>query len=81
MHSMGIYLCHGLVWWTWDAWLLLELLARGTPYWAAVTVVFVTGYAILIPLAMCFTYTFEHWATLFSKAVWRLASGGLGRKV
>lgn len=80
-HSMAYYLCHGIIFWTWGAWLCLALLERNVPYWATILVVFVTSYTLLTALCICFTYTFEWWSILFSKAVWRASSGGLGRKV
>ncbi|PWN34137.1 uncharacterized protein FA14DRAFT_173845 [Meira miltonrushii] len=80
-HSMAFYLCHGIVFWTWGAWLCLTMLEKGAPYWAATLVTFITSYIFLSVFAVCFTYTFEHWALLFSKAVWRASSGGYGRKV
>lgn len=81
VHSMSIYLLHGIVWWTWAAWLSLTMLTHGVPYWATVLICLLTGYPLLFVMAVLFTYTFEHWATLLSKAIWRAASGQLGRKV
>lgn len=80
-HSMAFYLCHGIVFWTWGAWLCLTMLKNGAPYWAAALATFLTSYIWLGLFALCFTATFEHWAMLFSKACWRAASGGYGRKV
>lgn len=80
-HSMAFYLCHGIIFWTWGAWLCLTLLEHNVPYWAAILLVFTTSYTLLTALCICFTYTFEWWSILFSKAVWRASSGGLGRKV
>lgn len=80
-HAFAVFLMHGVVWWTWSAWLCLALLTAGVPYWATILVVFVTSYALLMVVAECFTATFDSWGGLFSKAVWRATSGGLGRKV
>ncbi|SPO29629.1 uncharacterized protein UTRI_05451 [Ustilago trichophora] len=80
-HAFAVFLMHGVVWWTWSAWLCLSMLAAGVPYWATILVVFVTSYAMLFIVAECFTATFDYWGGLFSKAVWRSTSGGLGRKV
>lgn len=81
IHSMSVYLLHGIVWWTWSAWLVMTMLTAGAPYWAATLVALITGYALLFVMCICFTYTFKVWATLFAKAVWRAISGKMGRKV
>ncbi|UZJ53603.1 hypothetical protein CBS101457_002923 [Exobasidium rhododendri] len=81
IHSMSIYLLHGVVFWTWDAWLCLTMLKNGAPYWGAVLACFFTGYVLLFIVAICFTYTFEVWAVLFAKSIWRAASGNIGRRV
>ena len=81
IHSMSVYLLHGVCFWTWDAWLCLTMLKNGAPYWAAVLTCFITGYMLLFAMCICFTYTFEVWATLLAKAVWRACSGNMGRKV
>ncbi|SJX64811.1 uncharacterized protein SRS1_15240 [Sporisorium reilianum f. sp. reilianum] len=80
-NAFAVFLMHGVVWWTWSAWLCLTLLAAGVPYWATILVVVVTSYALLFAVAECFTATFDTWGGLFSKAVWRATSGGVGRKV
>ena len=74
-NAMAYFLCHGLIFWTWGAWLCIALLRVNTPYWAAILVVFVTSYMWLTLLCICFTATFESWSVLFSKATWRAASG------
>ncbi len=79
-HAFAVFLMHGVVWWTWSAWLCLTMLAAGAPYWATILVVFVTSYAMLMLVCECFTATFDYWGGLISKAVWRATSGGLGRK-
>ncbi|KAJ1025142.1 hypothetical protein NDA16_002648 [Ustilago loliicola] len=80
-HAFAVFLMHGVVFWTWSAWLCLTMLAAGAPYWATILVVFFTSYGILFVVAECFTATFDTWGGLFSKAVYRATSGGLGRKV
>ncbi|SNX83940.1 uncharacterized protein MEPE_02648 [Melanopsichium pennsylvanicum] len=80
-HAFAVFLIHGVVWWTWAAWLCLTMLAAGVPYWATILVVLLTSYALLFVLVELFTATFDYWGVLFSKAVWRATSGGLGRKV
>lgn len=80
-HAFAVFLMHGVVWWTWAAWLCVTMLAAGAPYWATILVVFFTSYGLLFLVAECFTATFDAWGGLFSKAVWRATSGGLGRKV
>ena len=80
-HAFAVFLMHGVVWWTWSAWLCLTLLAWDVPYWATILVVVTTSYALLFVVAECFTATFDKWGGLFSKAVWRATSGGVGRKV
>jgi peptidoglycan/LPS O-acetylase OafA/YrhL len=42
-NAFSLYLLHGIIFWTWGAWLCLKLLIIGTPYWAAITVVFITS--------------------------------------
>ncbi|SOV01561.1 uncharacterized protein UDID_06805 [Ustilago sp. UG-2017a] len=79
-HAFAVFLMHGVVFWTWSAWLCLTMLAAGAPYWATILVVFVTSYGMLFMVAECFTATFDTWGGLLSKAVWRATSGGLGRK-
>ncbi|EST09313.1 Acyltransferase 3 [Kalmanozyma brasiliensis GHG001] len=78
-HAFAVFLMHGVVFWTWSAWLCLTLLTAGVPYWATILVVFFTSYGMLFIVAECFTATFDSWGGLFSKAVWRATSGGLGR--
>ncbi|CDS00367.1 uncharacterized protein SPSC_00888 [Sporisorium scitamineum] len=80
-NAFAVFLMHGVVWWTWSAWLCLTLLAAGVPYWATILVVVTTSYALLFAVAECFTATFDTWGGHFSKAVWRATSGGVGRKV
>ncbi|KIS67250.1 uncharacterized protein UMAG_04354 [Mycosarcoma maydis] len=80
-HAFAVFLMHGVIWWTWSAWLCLTMLAAGVPYWATILVVFFTSYALLMVVAECFTATFDSWGGVFSKAVWRSTSAGLGRKV
>lgn len=79
--AMAVFLMHGVIWWTWSAWLCLTMLTAGVPYWATILVVFVTSYGLLMVVADLFTATFDNWGGLISKAVWRATSGGLGRKV
>ncbi len=59
IHSMGIYLLHGIIWWTWACWLCITLFTAGVPYWACVLVACATGYMLLILFVICFTNTFE----------------------
>ncbi|PWN53723.1 hypothetical protein IE53DRAFT_383764 [Violaceomyces palustris] len=80
-HSLAYFLCHGVIFWSWGAWLCVTMLAAGAPYWATILVVFFTSYSLLTILCVCFTYTFEYWGILLSKSVWRATSGGYGRKV
>ncbi|UZJ55558.1 hypothetical protein CBS101457_004878 [Exobasidium rhododendri] len=80
-HSMAYYLCHGIIFWTWGAWLCITMLTAGASYWSSILVVFITSYFWLTILCICFTYTFELWSIMFSKACWRAASSALGRKV
>ncbi|PWZ00053.1 hypothetical protein BCV70DRAFT_104364 [Testicularia cyperi] len=80
-HAFAVFLIHGVVFWTWSAWLCMAMLTAGVPYWATILVVFVTSYALLFLVCECFTRTFDSWGGTISKAVWRATSGGLGRKV
>ncbi|KAI3476254.1 hypothetical protein L1887_62172 [Cichorium endivia] len=77
---LPVFLMHGVVWWTWSAWLCLTMLAAGAPYWATILVVFVTSYAMLMLVAECFTATFDYWGGLISKAVWRATLGWPGQE-
>ncbi|EPQ26678.1 uncharacterized protein PFL1_05657 [Pseudozyma flocculosa PF-1] len=79
-HSFAVFLCHGIIFWTWSAWLCLNMLKVGAPYWATILVVVTTSYALLMLLCECFTRTFDYWGGLFSKSVWRATSGGYNRK-
>ena len=79
-HAFAVFLCHGVVFWSWGAWLCLAMLKAGAPYWLTILVVFLTSYSLLMLFCEFFTRTFDHWGGLFCKAVWRATSGGLGRK-
>ncbi|KAE8225451.1 hypothetical protein CF319_g1806 [Tilletia indica] len=80
-NAFSLYLCHGVAFWSWGAWSCLQLLKAGVPYWATITIVFITSYIILFAMCECFTRTFDVWGIGISKAIWRAASGGLGRRV
>ncbi|KAN0062765.1 hypothetical protein ACQY0O_004960 [Thecaphora frezii] len=79
--SFAIFLCHGMVFWTWSAWLCLTMLKAGAPYWATILVVMVTSYGLLALLCEVWTRTVDYWGALFSKSVWRATSGGFNRKL
>ncbi|KAK0552264.1 hypothetical protein OC846_002961 [Tilletia horrida] len=80
-NAFSLYLCHGVAFWSWGAWLCLQLLNVGVPYWATILVVFITSYIILFIMCECFTRTFDVWGIGVSKSIWRAQSGGLGRRV
>ncbi|CAD6900522.1 unnamed protein product [Tilletia controversa] len=80
-NAFSLYLCHGVAFWSWGAWSCLQLLKAGVPYWATVTIVFITSYIILFIMCECFTRTFDVWGIGLSKSIWRAQSGGLGRRV
>ena len=47
-HTLTIYLIHGVVFWSWGAWLTITLAGNvGLPYWAVVIVVAVTSYVFI----------------------------------
>lgn len=79
-NAFSLYLLHGIIFWTWGAWLCLALLDIGTPYSVAVTIVFFTSYALLALFCELFTRTFDAWGVSMSKALWRYTSAGLGRR-
>lgn len=79
-NAFSLFLLHGTIFWSWGAWLCLQLLKVGTPYWATVTIVFITSYSILAVMCELFTRTFDAWGVSVSKALWRYTSGGLGRR-
>ncbi|TKY87309.1 hypothetical protein EX895_003986 [Sporisorium graminicola] len=79
-HSMAYFLLHGIIFWTWGAWLSVTMLTRGINYFATIMVVFFTSYIWLTLFCVCFTYTFEYWGIIASKAFWRATSGNLGRR-
>ncbi|KAK0519555.1 hypothetical protein OC834_007340 [Tilletia horrida] len=80
-NAFSLYLCHGVAFWSWGAWLCLQLLKVGLPYWATITIVFITSYIILFAMCECFTRTFDVWGIGVSKSMWRAQTGGLGRRV
>ncbi|EST07846.1 Acyltransferase 3 [Kalmanozyma brasiliensis GHG001] len=79
-HSMAYFLLHGIIFWTWGSWLCVHMLTAGINYFATVMVVFVTCYILLTVFCIAFTYTFEYWGIIASKAFWRATSGNLGRR-
>ncbi|CDS00854.1 hypothetical protein [Sporisorium scitamineum] len=79
-HSMAYFLLHGIIFWTWGAWLSVTMLTKGINYFATIMVVFVTSYIWLALFCVCFTCTFEYWGIIASKAFWRATSGNLGRR-
>ncbi|CBQ72133.1 conserved hypothetical protein [Sporisorium reilianum SRZ2] len=79
-HSMAYFLLHGIIFWTWGSWLSVMMLTRGVNYFATIMVVFFTSYFWLTLFCICFTYTFEYWGIIASKAFWRATSGNLGRR-
>lgn len=80
-NAFALYLLHGVVFWSWGAFLCLKLLVAGVPYWASVLIVFITSYGILIILCEGFSRTFDAWGVSVSKSLWRVTSGGLGRRL
>lgn len=79
-HSMAYFLLHGIIFWTWGSWLCVTMLVNRVDYFATIMVVFVTSYILLTLFCVCFTYTFEYWGIIASKAFWRATSGNLGRR-
>ncbi|CAO1612506.1 unnamed protein product [Jaminaea pallidilutea] len=80
-NAFSLYLLHGVVFWSWGAWLSIQLVSKGIEYWAAVLIVFITSYIMLGILCECFTRTFDSWGIGLSKSLWRECTGGLGRRV
>jgi len=80
-NAFSLYLCHGVAFWSWGAWLTLMMLKAGVEYWVTITVVFITSYIVLFAMCECFTRTFDVWGIGVSKAIWRAQSGGLGRRI
>ncbi|PWN26366.1 hypothetical protein BDZ90DRAFT_53078 [Jaminaea rosea] len=79
-NAFSLYLLHGVIFWSWGAWLVIELVHKGVEYWAAVLVVFFTSYIMLGILCEAFTRTFDSWGIGLSKSLWRECSNGLGRR-
>lgn len=79
-NAFSLFLLHGTIFWSWGAFLCLQLLKANVPYWATVTIVFITSYAILAVMCELFTRSFDAWGVSVSKALWRYTSGGLGRR-
>ena len=79
-HSMSYFLLHGIIFWTWGSWLSVTMLTHHVSYMVTIMVVFVTSYILLTIFCICFTYTFEYWGIIASKAFWRATSGNLGRR-
>lgn len=80
-NAFSLYLLHGVVFWSWGAFLTIQLVHAGVEYWAAVLVVFITSYIMLGLLCEAFTRTFDQWGIGLSKAIWRQCSNGLGRRM
>lgn len=80
-NAFSLYLLHGVVFWSWGAWLCLKMLASGIPYWASILVVFITSYLWLAIICEMFTRTFDAWGVSISKSFWRATTGGLGRRL
>ncbi len=57
-HSMAFFLLHGIIFWTWGAWLTLYMSVRGVPYWAIILTVFITAYILLCAFCIAFTGEF-----------------------
>lgn len=79
-HSMSYFLLHGIIFWTWGSWLCVTMLVHGVDYFVTIMVVFITSYILLTIFCVAFTYTFEYWGIIASKAFWRATSGNLGRR-
>ncbi len=79
-NAFSLFLLHGTIFWTWGAFLTLQLLKVGVAYWVTITIVFFTSYFILFLLCEIFTRTIDAMGVTASKAVWRWWSAALGRK-
>jgi peptidoglycan/LPS O-acetylase OafA/YrhL len=74
-YSYSIYLLHGLVFWSYGAWVTVQLSARGMPYWANQLIVFTTSYLLLAVSVMLWTPFADVFAMKLGTALWRWAQG------
>jgi hypothetical protein len=73
-HMFTIYLMHGLVWWTFGAYVCIELSVIGLPYWANLLVVAVVCYGTLFLSLPFFTKLIDKVGRDWSKWIWKDAS-------
>ena len=72
-HIMTIYLLHGLIFWTFGAWLCLTLSVHNVPYWANMLVTVVLSYTLLAIVCYIVTPLTDKTAKNACKNLWRWA--------
>lgn len=72
-HIMTIYLLHGLIFWTFGAWLCLTLSVHNVPYWANMLVTVVLCYSLLAIVCYVVTPLTDKTAKNACKNLWRWA--------
>ena len=72
-HIMTIYLIHGLIFWTFGAWLCITLSEAGLPYWANMLVTVVLCYTLLAIVVKIVTPLTDKTAKNACKNLWRWA--------
>ncbi|KAF2456995.1 hypothetical protein BDY21DRAFT_287004 [Lineolata rhizophorae] len=72
-HIFTIYLVHGLVFWSWGAWLITFLAAHGAPYWANSLAVGLSSYFLLGCSLPIVTPIIELLGVEITKQVWHFA--------
>ncbi|CEH18054.1 hypothetical protein CBOM_04483 [Ceraceosorus bombacis] len=80
-NAFSLYLIHGQVYWSYSAFVHLHLLKAGLDYWAAALINWASSMVLLLVLCECFTRTFDAWGISLSRALWRVASGNVGRRI
>lgn len=74
-YSYSVYLLHGLVFWSWGAWLAVVMSTKGVPYWANILVVFLTSYTLLALSIYLWTPFADVFSGYAGTALWRRAQG------
>lgn len=74
-YSYSVYLLHGLVFWSWGAWLTVRLGMAGIPYWANQIIVFTTSYGVLTLACVLWAPFADVFMMKGSTALWRWAQG------
>lgn len=74
-YSYSIYMLHGLVFWSWGAWLAVSLHTHQVVYWANILVVFISSYVLLGIAIYFWTPIADVGSGYAGNALWRHAQG------